>query len=145
MWIGVMIVLAGIIALELGIPVSILEIVFGVIAFNVLGLETNQLIDFMANVGILGIMFFAGLEMNPDVLKRWLGRSILTGSLIYFSRLFIILLVAILLLKFSLMPALLVGISLSTTSLALVYPVVKERGSINREEGQVIILSLIHI
>ncbi len=134
-----MVVLAGIIALEIGIPVSILEIVFGVIAFNVLRLQTNQLIDFMANIGILGIMFFAGLEINPDVLKRWLGRSVVTGTTIYISRLVIILLIATLLFKFSILSALLIGVSLSTTSLALVYPVVKERGTINEAHGQFIL------
>lgn len=138
-YVGLMIVIAGIIALELRIPVSILEIIFGVIAFNLLGLQTNELIDFMANVGILGIMFFAGLEINPDILKRWLGRSLFFGSVIYVSRLLIIFIVSLFLFGFGFLSALLISVSLSTTSLALVYPIIKERGTIGEVHGQMIL------
>ena len=137
--VGILIVLAGIIALELGIPVAVMEIIFGVLAFNVLGITSDPWIDFLADLGVLGIMFFAGLEMDARILKKNLAKNFLVGSTIYAIRLAIIFFIALILFGFSTPQAFLIGISLSTTSLALVYPVVKERGSINREEGRVII------
>jgi len=137
--IGVLVVLAGIIALELGIPVAVMEILFGVIAFNLLGVSSDPWIDFLADLGVLGIMFFAGMEMDADILKRNLAKNLFIGAVIYTVRLMVAFFVALVFFGFSIAQAVLIGISLSTTSLALVYPVVKERGSINREEGQVII------
>ncbi len=138
-YIGILIVLAGIIALEMRIPVAIMEIIFGVLAFNILGLTTDSWIEFMANLGVLGIMFFAGLEIDPNVLKRDFLKSSSTGALIYLCRLTIVFVVAFLLFGYNPYTSLLIGISLSTTSLALVYPIVKERGSIKTDYGQAIL------
>ena len=55
-----MILLAGFISIELGISTAIFEILAGVIAFNVFGLTSTYWIDFLADFGLLGIMFFAG-------------------------------------------------------------------------------------
>jgi len=138
-YVGILIVLAGIIALEMRIPVAIMEIILGVLAFNILGLTTDLWIEFMANLGVLGIMFFAGLEIDPNVLKRDFLKSSSTGALIYLCRLAIVFVVAFLFFGYNLYTSLLIGISLSTTSLALVYPIVKERGSIKTDYGQAIL------
>ena len=138
-YVGILIVLAGIIALELRIPVAIMEIVFGVIAFNLLGITTDPWIDFLADLGVLGIMFFAGLEVDPRMLKRDLLKNSTIGAFIYLARLAIVFSVAFLLFGFDPYASLLIGISLSTTSLALVYPIVKERGTIKSEHGQAIL------
>ncbi|MCD6485018.1 MAG: cation:proton antiporter [Candidatus Odinarchaeota archaeon] len=140
-----MILLAGFISIELGISTAIFEILAGVIAFNVFGLTSTYWIDFLADFGLLGIMFFAGLETDPLLLRKNIKTSLTTGIVAYFLPLIAIVLTSYFMFHYHLETAFLIGISLSTTSVALVYAVIKEKSLIGGESGQVILGSAMMI
>ena len=73
--IPLLIVIFGIISLEIGMAAPIFEIIAGLVGVNIFQLSDVPWMDFMANFGILGLMFFAGLEVDKDVLKRNAGRE----------------------------------------------------------------------
>ena len=78
--VSVLIILAGIGALEIGFSSSILEIVAGVFASNVLNLENLSWLNFLSNLGLLGLMFFAGLETDPELMRKHLYKSLFIGE-----------------------------------------------------------------
>lgn len=135
---GILIVLAAIIALEIRFPVAILEILMGIIASNLLNLHITPEVEFLSDLGILAIIFLAGLEIDKDILKKYMVRSVAWASLIYGVQLLIVT-VLMLALGYLLMQAFLVAIAMSATSLALAYTVVRERGIIKFEAGQTIL------
>ena len=140
-----MILLAGFISIELGISTAIFEILAGVVAFNVLGITSNYWIDFLADFGLLGIMFFAGLETDPILLRKKIKTSLTAGVIAYFAPLATIVATSYLLFHYHLETAFLIGIALSTTSVALVYAIIKESNLLKGESGQVILGSAMMI
>ena len=125
--VSALIIGAGIISLEIGFPSAILEIVAGVFASNFLKLGELKWMEFLANLGLLGLMFFAGLETEPELLRKHLAKSIFIGFSSYFFPLVSVFYVSHYILNYSFQASLLIGIALSTTSLALVYPLLKEK------------------
>ena len=136
--IPLLILIFGIISLEIGLAAPILEIIAGLVGMNVFQLSNVPWMDFMANFGILGLMFFAGLEVDKDVLRRNAGKGAVLGSASYLIPFAIISSASLALLSCNLKTAALIGISLSTTSVALVYPVLKDLKLLNSEVGQTI-------
>ena len=137
--VSVLIILAGIGALELGFSSSIFEILGGVFASNVLELGELRWIDFLSNLGLLGLMFFAGLETDPELMKKHFLKSLFIGFSSFFFPLISVFYVSHHILHYSFEAALLIGIALSTTSLALVYPLLKEKGLLQKTTGQVLL------
>ena len=141
LWIILLIVLFGVFSLELGISTAILEIIAGVVGGNILDVTSSPWIDFMANYGILGLMFLAGLEVDKEELKKYAKRSITFASCAYFIPLISLFVLSMLIFNLDLRKSAIVAIALSTTSLALLYPVLKERGLLDLQVGHVILSS----
>lgn len=137
--VSILIILAGIGSLEIGFSSSILEIIGGVFASNALKLGDLKWIDFLSNLGLLGLMFFAGLETDPELMKRHFLKSLFIGFSSFFFPLISIFYVSHHILHYSFEASLLIGIALSTTSLALVYPLLKEKGILQHTPGQVLL------
>ena len=137
--VSLLIILAGIGALELGFSSSILEILAGVFASNFLKLGDLKWIDFLSNLGLLGLMFFAGLETDPELMRKHFWKSLFIGFCSYFFPLISIFYVCHYLLKYSFEASLLIGIALSTTSLALVYPLLREKKLLSLPAGQILL------
>ena len=136
--IPLLILIFGIISLEIGLTAPILEIIAGLVGTNAFQLSNVPWMDFMANFGILGLMFFAGLEVDKDVVRRNAGKGVVLGLASYLIPFTIISSASLALLSCNLKTAALIGISLSTTSVALVYPVLKDLKLLNSEVGQTI-------
>jgi len=125
-----LIIIAGLVAIELKITSAIFEIVAGFIAANFFNFSSAEVINVLADFGILALMFFAGLEIDFDVLKKNAKSSMVVGSASFLSPFLAIYLITRHFLDFSYEQALLTGIALSTTSIAIVYPMLlrsKER------------------
>jgi len=137
-WVILLIVVFGLISLEIGFPTAILEVVAGVIGGNVLDTSSFAWMDFIANYGILGLMFLAGLEIDKDELRKNLGRSSVLALSAYFIP-FAAIFTLSLFISPDLRRAALIAIALSTTSLALLYPILRERGFLNLEMGRVVL------
>ncbi len=137
--VSILIILAGIGALEIGFSSSIFEIVAGVFASNVIKLGSLNWIDFLSNLGLLGLMFFAGLETDPELMRKHLWKSLFIGFCSYFFPLVSIFYVTHYILNYSFEASILIGIALSTTSLALVYPLLKEKKLLELPAGQILL------
>ncbi|RLG13708.1 MAG: hypothetical protein DRN71_04365 [Candidatus Nanohalarchaeota archaeon] len=125
-----LIILAGFVAIELSIASAIFEILAGVLASNFFNFAGAEVIDVLADIGILALMFFAGLEIDFDVLKKNAKSSMVIGSASFLVPFLAVYLLTIYFLHYSFEQALLTGIALSTTSIAIVYPMLlksKER------------------
>ena len=133
-----LIVLFGIVSLEAGFSTAVLEIVAGMIGGNLLDVSSFRWMDFIANYGLLGLMFLAGLEIDKDELRRHFRRSSILALAAYFIP-FILVFSSSFLLISDLRKSALIAIALSTTSLALLYPILRERGLLNLEIGHVIL------
>jgi glutathione-regulated potassium-efflux system ancillary protein KefC len=131
---------AAFLAFELGISSAILEILAGIIVAYVFvgGVSLNWL-TFLANLGMLGLMFMVGFEIDVDRLHRTWRASVVIGVSALLLPLFGVFAVSYFLLNIDVMAAALLAIGLSTTSLALVYHALKEAGTLRSEHGQVLI------
>ncbi|NJM15148.1 MAG: cation:proton antiporter [Bacteroidales bacterium] len=97
----------------------------GPYGFNVLARDAS--IELLGVMGLLYIMFMAGLELDPDKLKASKKNSIVFGLLTFFFPFIIGYIVSVYLLKLELFAALLVSIMFSTHTL-VAYPIVRKLG-----------------
>ncbi|HEY9072012.1 MAG TPA: cation:proton antiporter [Candidatus Ozemobacteraceae bacterium] len=134
-----LILASGILSLELGISVSVMEILAGVAAGTFAGLRSSDWLEHTAAFGLLGIMFFAGFETDLVMLRRNWRSSLTIGLVSFFLPALLVGGVSYLLLGMSAQPAALTAIGLSTTSLALVYSDLKRQGLLKEAPGQVLL------
>jgi Kef-type K+ transport system membrane component KefB/Trk K+ transport system NAD-binding subunit len=114
-------------------------------------IETSPTLDFLALFGFTYLMFLSGLEVDFGSLSSdsededspsRLRRSVLLGSLVFLISLVISYTSAGALLYFDLITdPLMVALILSTTSLGIVVPVLKERALIASDLGQTVLFS----
>ncbi len=139
--IGLLVIIAGMFSIEFGISVAILEIVAGIVGGNLLHLHSVTWLEFLSHLGLLGLMFYAGFETDMELLSKNFKQSALVGMAAFFAPFLLIFCTGLFLLQLSMQAALLLSIALSTTSLAIVYPVLKERGLLSKEGGQLLLSS----
>jgi Kef-type K+ transport system membrane component KefB len=122
------VLVASVVSVELGVTVALLELTLGVAAGNIFHLETQQWLDFIAKFASIVLTFLAGMEVDPAYMRRRLGASLGIGVLSFVGPFVVASTVAYLLLDWSTRASLIAGTALSTTSLAVVYAVLVERG-----------------
>ncbi|MCD6313172.1 MAG: cation:proton antiporter [Thaumarchaeota archaeon] len=137
-WMILLIVVFGVLSLEIGFSTAILEIVAGVIGGNLFGEISPSWMSFIANYGLLGLMFLAGLEIDRNELRKHFRRSSVLALSAYLIPFVVIFAIAFAI-TLNLGQSTLIAIALSTTSLALLYPLLRERGYLNLEIGHAIL------
>ena len=135
--VGLLVFLSSIISLRLGLSVAIIEIFLGAIAGN-LGLKAEDWMIYIAQFGGIILTYLAGTEIDIRLFKEKFKESFLIG---FFS--FLIPFIAAFLFTFyitgwSYKAALIAGIALSTTSLAVVYSVLVETGLTKTQIGKML-------
>jgi Kef-type K+ transport system membrane component KefB len=118
------------------IPVAVIEILLGVvIGPDVLGwAEVDEPVQVLALLGLAFVLFLAGFELDLHQLR---GRLLRAAGLGYLCVLGAAVLIGVVLDRFGLVDsALLAGILLSATSLALVTPVLREGDQLRTHLGQ---------
>jgi Kef-type K+ transport systems, membrane components len=126
-----------------GVPVLGAEIVSGIVFGAVTGALTPstpgfELITSFAAIGLMLIMFEAGLELKPKSIKNHAGEVAEIGLATFF----VPLLVGIgfgLLLDLGIFASVLIGITVSTTSLGLIHPLLEEYELLETEDGQIVL------
>lgn len=118
---------------------AILEILLGFLAATA-GIEPTSTLETLALVGSVFLMFAAGTEIDVRLLRRYFLRSVLVG-VVSFAAPFAAASLAVRLLGYTLRQALLTGIGVSTTSVVVVYAIIKSLGILRRERGQVVLAS----
>ncbi len=120
------------------LPAIVLEILFGVVlGKSLLNLEfSGQWLPFLAELGFLLLMFQAGMEIDFAMLRRQSRARLLFHLLVFFATFALAMAAAILLGR-----GLFMGLVLTTTSLGLVVPTLKEVGFSRQPMGQSIIIA----
>ncbi len=136
--VGTSILLASMLSVELGLSVAVIEIVFGVVAGNALGVTSTPWIDFLATFAGIVLTFLAGAEVDPSLLRRKLKESVLIGSLSFLLPFIGAGVFAHFVAGWDIRQSEIAGIAMSTTSLAVVYAVLVETGLTNTEIGKTI-------
>ncbi|MEK9753318.1 MAG: cation:proton antiporter [Rhodospirillaceae bacterium] len=128
------------VAFEVGISSAILEILAGILlAVFIVDLPTLDWLSFLANLGMLTLMFLVGFEVDVDRLRETWRTSVIVGVCALAAPMAGVLAVGLCWLDLAPKTAGLLAIGLSTTSLALVYQVLRERGMLSTPSGQVIL------
>ncbi len=139
LWMGLAF-LASLISIRLGISVALIEILIGVLAGNYLGIhKTTDWINFLALLGSGVLTFLAGAEIDPVSLKENFRASLVVGVLSFALPFIGVWMFVQFVLGWPLHQAQIAGISLSTTSVAVVYAVMIERGFNNTSLGKMIL------
>lgn len=120
--------IAATLASRMGISVALVEIVVGVIAGNVSGLSSNDWVAFLAGFGSIVLTFLAGAEIDSDSLRQNLRFNLTVGIVAFLMPFLGVMAFAYWGAGWSLRGAQIAGISLSTTSVAVVYAVMVETG-----------------
>jgi Kef-type K+ transport system membrane component KefB len=149
-WVGLAL-LASLISIRFGLSVALVEILVGIVAGNLshllaqwLGpaweLKATEWIAFLAGFGSILLTFLAGAEIEPAVLKRFFKESMSIG-LVSFAVPFVgaMLFARYVLTGWDWYAAMICGIALSTTSVAVVYAVMVETGLNETDFGKLIL------
>lgn len=131
--------IAGFLAYYSGISISLVEIVAGFLAGNLVHLSTNEWVDFLAGMGSIVLTFLSGAEIDYDVLKNKFKESMTIGIFAFLLPFLLAWGFAFWGLHWDMKASQIAGISLSTTSVAVVYAVMIETGLNNTELGKVIL------
>ena len=127
---------AGLISVRLGVSVTVLELIGGVVAGNALGIELQEWLALVAGFGGLLLSFLAGAQIDPDRLRgEWRGAALVgAGS---FALPFVAGLgVAYLGLGWDARASLVAGVVLSETGISVVYALLVETNLIDTAIGQ---------
>lgn len=131
--------LASVISIRIGISVALTEILVGIVAGNALHLQTAPWIDFLATFGAGLLTFLAGAEIDPDSLRRHLRPALVIGAVGFVAPFAAAGAFAYWVAHWERHAALIAGIALSTTSVAVVYAVMIETGLNRTEIGKLIL------
>jgi Kef-type K+ transport system membrane component KefB len=123
----------------LTISVALAEIVVGAIAGNLIHLQLTDWINWLAGFGAILLTFLAGVEIDYAVIKRNFWSTMCIGAMGFFAPYVGVLLFAHYGFGWSWPEAQIAGISLSTTSVAVVYAVMIETGFNKTEIGKIIL------
>jgi Kef-type K+ transport system membrane component KefB len=138
--VAAVLILAGWLALELGISSAITEIVAGVLlGYFIADVGKLDWLEFMAHFGLLGLMFMAGFEVDVRRLRTTWKSSAGIGVVslaVPFAAVFIVCYYGF---GLETKVAALAGIGLSTTSLALVYHTLRDRNLLGEPIGQTLL------
>jgi Kef-type K+ transport system membrane component KefB len=138
LWIGLALA-ASLVSIRVGISVALLEILFGFFGGNFLGLAATQWVTYLAGVGAILLTFLAGAEIDPNIIRKHFWSSTSIGVMGFFAPFFGVMFYARLVLGWPWSQAEIAGISLSTTSVAVVYAVMIETGFNSTEIGKIIL------
>jgi Kef-type K+ transport system membrane component KefB len=109
------------------------------VAGNLIGLPMAPWVNYLAGFGAILLTFLAGTEVDPDVVRRNFGASVGIGIVSFLAPYLGCLFAARYLLGWSWPESQIAGISLSTTSVAVVYAVMVETGLNKTELGKIIL------
>jgi Kef-type K+ transport system membrane component KefB len=138
LWIGLALV-ASILSVWVAISVALVEIVVGVVAGNIVGLPLAPWVNFLAGFGAILLTFLAGAEIDPAVVRKHFWSSMSIGVIGFLAPYVGVLLFTRYAVGWPWPQAQIAGISLSTTSVAVVYAVMVETGFNRTEIGKVIL------
>ena len=145
-WVGLALV-ATLLAIWFKISTALTEIVVGTVAQLIVGVflvkagvgGSTPWITFLAGAGAIVLTFLAGAELDPSVFRLKWKEALVIGLVGFFGPFLGCAAIAHYGLGWENRPSLLVGVALSTTSVAVVYAVMLELGFNTTEFGKAIL------
>ena len=132
--------LAAMLALELKMSSAVLEVVAGLIlAMLFADIAETEWMIFLSEVGMLALMFIAGFDLHTDTVRDTWRSCLVLGLVAFFAPFALVMAFAYYWLGLGFVPAGLIAVALSTTSLALVYHALKGDEMLHHESGQIIL------
>ncbi len=122
----IVILLSSLISLRLGMAVAIIELILGAIFGNLGILHPEDWMTLLATFGGILLTFMAGTEIDTQVMREKYKESFLIGFFSFLAPFIGVLLFTYFVAGWNIQAALIAGIALSTTSLAVVYSVLLE-------------------
>ena len=138
LWVGLALV-ASVLSIWVAISVALIEILVGAVAGNTVGLPLAPWVNFLAGFGAIMLTFLAGAEIDPRVMRKHFWSSMSIGIVGFIAPYAGVLLFARFVAGWPWPQAQIAGISLSTTSVAVVYAVMIETGFNRTELGKIIL------
>jgi Kef-type K+ transport system membrane component KefB len=126
-WLGLALI-ASLRSVRSGISVALVEIFMGVLGGNILHLQPTEWIQVLAAFGSVVLTFLAGAEVDPNVLKKQWKQSLSIGFMSFLVPFVGAMAYAYYVAGWSLPASQIAGLALSTTSVAVIYAVLVERG-----------------
>lgn len=127
-------------AIRMGLPAVVGSLIAGILigpsAFNII--QTNSGIDIFAHIGVILLMFLAGLECDLKILRQYFKPSLIVGTLGVFVP-FILFSIVSMMFNFPASESLAIGLVFGATSLSITIQVLKELDYVQSKEGAVII------
>jgi Kef-type K+ transport system membrane component KefB len=137
-WLGLAL-FASIISIRVAMSVALVEIMVGAVAGNTIGLHLTEWVNFLAGFGAILLTFLAGTEIDSRVVRKHFWSSMTIGVAGFLAPYVGVLVYARDAIGWSWPEAQIAGISLSTTSVAVVYAVMVETGFNKTELGKIIL------
>lgn len=137
-WMGLALT-ASLISIRLGVTVALVEIVIGIVGGNLFSLHVTPAIDTLANFGVVFLTFLAGAEIDPQSLRQNLKPSLAIGLSSFLVPFAIIGLFTYYIAGWDLKAALIAGLALSTTSVAVIYTMLTESGLVSTTLGKLLL------
>jgi Kef-type K+ transport system membrane component KefB len=138
LWIGLALI-SALVSMRLALSVALVEIMVGALGGNLIGMPMTPWINYLAGFGAILLTFLAGAEIDMGIVRRNVGASIGIGFLSFLLPYLGCMLAARYLLGWPWPQAQIAGISLSTTSVAVVYAVMVETGLNKTDLGKIIL------
>jgi Kef-type K+ transport system membrane component KefB len=138
LWLGLAL-LASLISIRVAISVALIEIVVGAVAGNLIDLQITDWVNFLSGFGAILLTFLAGTEIDPRIVRKHFWSSMTIGIVGFFAPYLGVLAYAHWVIGWNWPQAQIAGISLSTTSVAVVYAVMIETGFNKTEIGKIIL------
>ena len=138
LWLGLALA-ASIISIRIAVSVALIEIMVGAVAGNLITLTLTDWVNFLAGFGAILLTFLAGTEIDPRVVRKHFWSSGTIGVVGFFAPYLGVLVYAHFVIGWPWPQAQIAGISLSTTSVAVVYAVMIETGFNKTEIGKIIL------
>ena len=138
LWIGLALA-ASVLSIWIAVSVALVEILVGAVAGNLIGLPLSPWVNFLAGFGAILLTFLAGAEIDPQVVRKHFWSSMSIGIVSFFAPYLGVLFLAHYAVGWPWPQAQIAGISLSTTSVAVVYAVMVETGFNRTDLGKIIL------
>lgn len=138
---GLLILIASLISIKLGISVTIIEIVLGVIAGNLGIIRPEQWMIYIASFGGVLLTFLAGTEVDVELLKNKFKESLFIGIGSFIVPFLGVFLLSYYCIGWNLLESLLTATALSETSISVVYSVLTEKGLFKYDLGKLIMVA----
>jgi Kef-type K+ transport system membrane component KefB len=138
LWMGLALI-ATLLSVRIAISIALLEIMVGVIGGNFLPLQRTEWVNFLAGFGSILLTFLAGAEVEPQILRKKFKESFGIGFLSFLMPFLGAMAYAYYIAGWTFPQSAIAGISLSTTSVAVVYAVMIETGYNETELGKLIL------